>query len=335
MIQIKMVFPFKNVELSINGTVDNYFDAQANIIFQIDADGETVVELEEAFMTTRELPWGLQFKAGQYFTEFGRQNTLHPHSWGFADQPVILSRFFGGDGLRSQGMRLSWLTPLNWFSELTMGMQNAKGETVSSFLGEAGEDIAGHELLEIENKGISDLLYSFRWLNAIDIGDTTSMNIGLSALTGPNATGLQTKTHIYGFDYFIKWQSTSSNKGFPFVSVHLELLKRRYEASDVNTTNYELLDDHGGFIQVLWGFKPRWIFGLRYGIADGNGIDLNDPFRNSRKRISANISWYLSEYSKIRLQYNHDRADHLIDRNANSISLQIEFNLGQHMAHIF
>ena len=42
--------------------------------------GDTVVELEEAIMTTRSLPKGLQLKAGQFLTEFGRINPTHPHA---------------------------------------------------------------------------------------------------------------------------------------------------------------------------------------------------------------------------------------------------------------
>lgn len=73
-------FTVQNVELAIGATVDPYLDAQANIVFQIDADGETVVELEEAYFITRNLPAGLQVKGGQHFTEFGRQNKQHPHT---------------------------------------------------------------------------------------------------------------------------------------------------------------------------------------------------------------------------------------------------------------
>ncbi len=141
-------FTVQNIELSIGATVDAYFDAQTNIIFLINAEGETVVELEESFFTTRSLPWGLQIKGGQYFTEFGRQNKQHPHTWAFVDQPVVLSRFFGGDGLRSQGGRASWLIPTDWYSELYLGVQNAKGETATSFLNAPEEDIGGHTLID-------------------------------------------------------------------------------------------------------------------------------------------------------------------------------------------
>ena len=328
-------FSVQNVELSIGATVDPYFDAQANMIFQIDTDGETVVELEEAFFITRSLPWGLQVKGGQYFTEFGRLNKQHPHSWSFVDQPVVLSRFFGGDGLRSQGARLSWLTPTDWYSELIVGLQNAKGETVTSFLNAAGEDIGGHTLIDRDARDFGDLLYTARWLNGFDLSETVSMNLGISGLWGPNASGNDTDTNIVAADWYLKWQPAYTQRGFPFVSWHTEVLRRRYDAGDPGNPNQETLKDWGLFTQALWGFKPGWVAGLRWEYATADGDTANDPLRDTRKRLSPNLTWYPTEYSKLRLQYNRDWVEHLADKTADTLWLEVEFSLGSHMAHVF
>lgn len=328
-------FTVQNVELSIGGTVDPYFDAQAHIIFQIDADGETVVELEEAFLTTRGLPWGLQVKGGQYFTEFGRQNPQHPHTWAFVDQPVVLSRFFGGDGLRSQGARIAWLMPADWYSELYFGIQNPKGETVTSFLNVPGEDIGGHTLIDRDARNFSDLLYTARWLNGFDVSDSVSMNFGVSGLWGPNASGTTTDTAIYGADLYLKWQPAYTQRGFPFVSWHTEVLERRYEAGDPGDPAQETLKDRGLFTQALWGFKPGWVAGLRWEYATADDDTAADPLRDTRKRLSPNLTWYPTEYSKLRLQYNRDWTEHLPEKTADSLWLQWEFSLGSHAAHVF
>ncbi|MDP1708800.1 MAG: TonB-dependent receptor [Gammaproteobacteria bacterium] len=327
-------FTVQNVELTLSGTVDPYFDAQASIILQIDSAGETKVELEEAFFTTRGLPAGLQVKGGQYFTEFGRHNAQHPHSWAFVDQPLILSRLFGGDGLRSQGARVSWLTPLPWYSELYVGAQNPNGETATSFLYEENEEIGGHTLLDRSARDAGDLLYSARWLNGLDLSDTVSMNLGLSGLRGPNASGLGTDTTIYGADLYLKWQPAQSQRGFPFVAWHSELLNRRYQ------TDAETLKDWGGFTQALWGFTPGWVAGLRLEYAEGSGgavgYDISaDALRDNRTRLSPNLTWYPTEYSKLRLQYNRDWAEHLAEKDAHALWLQMEFSLGAHAAHTF
>lgn len=323
-------FTVQNIEMFMGGAVDPYLDGQANLIFLIDRDGETVVELEEAFLTTRALPYGLQMKAGQYFTEFGRQNSQHPHTWAFVDQPVILSRFFGGDGLRSQGARLAWLAPLPWYSEFYLGSQNAKGETVTSFLSVPGETVGSHTLIDRGGiRKVADLLWSARWLNGVDISDTLSANLGVSALDGPNATAIDTNTRIYGVDLYLKWRPLVNQRGFPYVAWHTEWLTRNYATPDGTLKN------SGGFTQVLWGFTPQWVAGLRLEYADGTGDDGTDPLRDQRKRYAPNLTFYPTEFSKIRLQYNRDWAEHLAGNTADSVWLQYEFNLGAHTAHKF
>jgi hypothetical protein len=64
----------------------------------------------------------------------------------------------------------------------------------------------------------------------------------------------------------------------------------------------------------------------------------DDPDQQPRERISANLTWYPTEFSKIRLQYNHDFLEQtffLADRDADSVFLQFEFILGAHGAHKF
>jgi hypothetical protein len=64
----------------------------------------------------------------------------------------------------------------------------------------------------------------------------------------------------------------------------------------------------------------------------------DDPDRQTRSRVSANLTWYPTEFSKIRLQYNHDFLapnEFLAGRDVDSLFLQFEFILGAHGAHKF
>ncbi|MBM4067182.1 MAG: hypothetical protein FJ266_16365 [Planctomycetes bacterium] len=115
---IQRGFTVQNLETVFEGAVDPYFKGQANIIFQIDKDGESFLEVEEAYLTSMSLPLNLQAKAGTFFTEFGRLNQFHPHTWDFADQPLVNGRFLSPDGLRNPGARLSWLAPTSNYTEL-------------------------------------------------------------------------------------------------------------------------------------------------------------------------------------------------------------------------
>lgn len=60
------------------------------------------------------------------------------------------------------------------------------------------------------------------------------------------------------------------------------------------------------------------------------------PERQSRYRISTDLSWYPSEFSKLRLQYNHDflRSTNLLPQgDEDSLFLMYEISLGAHGAH--
>ena len=119
-------FGVQNLELSFAGAVDPYLNGEAHLIIQIDETGESILEVEEAFLTTLSMPLALQVKAGTFFTEFGRLNPQHPHSWSFVDQPLISTRMMGGDGLRGPAARLSWLSPLPWYAEFLLGAHNPR-----------------------------------------------------------------------------------------------------------------------------------------------------------------------------------------------------------------
>src|SRR3972149_592145 len=92
-------FTVQNLETVFEGAIDPYFKGQANIGFQIDKDGESFLEVEEAYLTSMSLPLNLQAKAGTFFTEFGRLNQFHPHAWDFADEPLVNGSFRNEEAL--------------------------------------------------------------------------------------------------------------------------------------------------------------------------------------------------------------------------------------------
>ncbi len=127
-------FNFQQLELSVRSVVDPYLRFDSNIVFRPEG-----VEIEEAYVTTLDLPANLQVRAGQFLTRFGRLNNTHPHAWDFVDQPFAFSRVFGGEGNRGLGVEASWLTPLPWYVELVGSATDAHGEgTARSFLGRGG-----------------------------------------------------------------------------------------------------------------------------------------------------------------------------------------------------
>ena len=205
-------FTVREVELSMQGAVDPYLDGEMHLTTAIDPiSGDTQVDLEEAFMTTRSLPGGFQLKAGEYLTEFGRINPTHPHAWAWLDQPIIETRVFGPDGMRGPGARLSWLVPVSWFSQVYVGVQNANGETMPSFLASeeyfAVRPIGGRPFVYIDPRNLGDMTYSERWENSwTTCNDEVTWLLGQSIALGSNCTGASGDTQIYGVDLTRKWK---------------------------------------------------------------------------------------------------------------------------------
>ena len=326
-------FTVQNLETTFDGAIDPYFRGQASIVFQIDKDGESFLEVEEAFLTSMSLPLNLQAKAGTFFTEFGRLNPFHPHTWDFADQPLVNGRFLGPDGLRGPGARLSWLASTSNYTELFFTVQNSQGETAHSFRNE--EALFGREAVETRVRGMEDMLYTPRITTSFEVTDETTVLLGASAAFGPNSTGRDKDTIIYGLDMFWKWKSKYAAGGFPFITWQTEVMGRRFEAGEDVTAGLsdEVMHNWGAYSQIAWGFKKRWVAGLRGDYVDGEKY-AEGPLSYERWRLSPNLAFYPSEFSKIRLQYNYD--DILgNDTSEHTVVVQFEFLLGSHGAHKF
>src|SRR6266403_1647570 len=336
-------FNARNIELAFDGAVDPYFEGFANIVFKLDNDNETEVEVEEAFMQTTSLPFNLQLKAGQFFAAFGRLNPTHPHTWDFADTPLVNGLFLGPDGLRGVGAQASWTLPLPWYSQLIFASQNGRGSTGFSFRNPGDNGMFFDRITtDREARGLRDFVWIPRFENSFNLSDTQTVLAGASGAFGSNETGANSRTQIYGADLLYKWKSSHAEGGFPFVKWQTEFMYRRFQAghgADDSFPVAETFHDWGLYSQVMWGFKKGWVAGIR-----GDYVHMQDSMftddldRQSRWRLSANLTWYPTEFSKIRLQYNQDFLEEnffLSAREVESIFLQWEFILGAHGAHKF
>ncbi len=167
-------FNVRNEELVVSADIDPYFYGLLDVVYKINEEGESELELEEAYAATTSLPASLQFKIGQYFTEFGRVNPVHPHAWEFVNFPVILARVFGPDGWRGQGARISCIAPTGFPMRLLVGAQNARGETEASFLGEEGEMVGAYTLMNRSVSGLGDLAWNARIEASHDLASCAS-----------------------------------------------------------------------------------------------------------------------------------------------------------------
>ena len=260
-------FNARNIELALDGAVDPYFEGFANIVFKLDNNNETEVEVEEAFLQTTSLPFGLQLKGGQFFAAFGRINPTHPHTWDFADDPLV-ARPFARTGRIARRRRADFMdVAAPWYSQLIFASQNGRGGTGYSFRN-PGDNGMFYDRVTIdrEARGLQDFVWIPRWENSVDLSPTQAVLAGVSGAFGSNDTGANSHTQIYGADLLYKWKSARAEGGFPFVKWQTEAMYRRFEAGrgvDETFPVAETFHDWGMYSQVLWGFSKGWVAGVR------------------------------------------------------------------------
>jgi hypothetical protein len=248
-----------------------------------------------------------------------------------------------------------------------IGHSHGGGEEEHEHVNGFESGIGGRPIVQRDVKALRDLVYSTRWVNSWDLSPEVTTQLGFSGAFGPNTTGRSGYTQIYGTDFLLRWRPANHFRGWPYLAWQSEFLYRNYKAAAFTSPiNGETSDDHGhdhgadngggevfpaktladwGFYsQLIYGFRYGWAGGLRYEYATGSGESVGgrnrDPFRDNRHRLSPLLSWRPTEFSRIRLQYNYDRATHLEfdglgnrEKDAHSVWLGFEVLIGAHPAH--
>jgi hypothetical protein len=314
-------FNLQQFELSLSKAVDPYFRFDSHLVFS-----QFGVELEEAYATTLSLPWNLQLRGGQFLTRVGRLNATHPHSWDFVDQPFVIGRLFGGEGNRGLGVEVSYLAPLPWYVELVASLTDAAGEaTARSFFGSQ----------DLGVRSPTDLQATTAVKQFFPLSEDLSLAWGLTGVFGPNATGHGNRTDIYATDVYLKYRPITY-ASHTVVSLQAEWFYRRRQIPG------EVLADLGGYAYVVWRFAQRWGVAVRYEHGSASwiragqvGADDLDPFwKAHRHRVSANATFWPTEFSRLRLQGSCDRLG-WSNRTNWALMLAAEFVLGAHGAHKF
>ncbi|MFH1812481.1 MAG: zinc-regulated TonB-dependent outer membrane receptor [Pseudomonadota bacterium] len=307
-------FNLQQLELSVQAAIDPYFTFNSNIVFSLFG-----VEVEEAYGTTTSLPYNMQLRAGQFLTRFGRANPTHPHSWDMVDQPIVIGKFFGSEGNRGLGTELSVLLPLPWYVEPVLAvLGDSGGATCRSFYGNTPRPI----------QSPTDLIYVGALKQFFPLSQDWSLAWGLSTAMGPNASGAGNRTDIFGTDLYVKWRPISYGS-YTVVALETEWMLRRRQLPG------DLLQDWGGYTKLFWRFAQRWAVAGRYDVVSGVAKDPLDPEQTSAEhRLAVNISFWPTEFSRLRLQYSVDLPTYR-DQPIHAVFLTLELVSGAHGAHQF
>lgn len=317
-------------EITISANVDDKFTAMLNMPIVIE-DGETAVELEEAWVETLALPGGTALRMGRFFSNIGYLNSRHFHAWDFADQPLAYQVFLGSQYL-DDGLQFRWLAPTDFYLEL--GGELLRGGRYPA--GGAANSGLGSKSLFAKTGG--------------DVGFSNSWQFGLAWLTA-DAEGRESGSEddplaftgtadLLVADFIWKWAPNGNSRQRNF-KLQAEYLWRNEDGVYAVPSGPEGpwdQDQSGWYVQAVYQPVPRWRFGARVEALSGDtpGPDWSGtplyPLAEEPRRYSLMADWSNSEFSRLRLQYNHDRATLADD---NQLGLQYIFSIGAHGAHAF
>jgi len=311
-------------ELFIFAPVDPYFNLYVNLPFSDEG-----VVLEEAYAVSTALPEGFQVKLGKFKSNVSRINAQHPHAWDFFDIALPYRAFLGNEGSGGEkGMQLTWLPSLPFYTQL------------------------GAELLQGEN----DLLFgaparsgphafSVFVKSSFETTEDSTLYFGPSVLFGKTRNSsivadaeVDGRSALYGMEAFWKWKP-SSRESVTLQSEYL-FLTQRGDVTDLVTETEESWRRHqdGLYLQGIYQLG-RWRFGARYDVLElfadtFERAGVQQDLGATPWRATGSMEYNPSEFTRIRLQYNHDRTARNGRSNDEAI-LQFVFGIGAHAAHNF
>ncbi len=340
-------FNLNFAEVTFYSVVDPYAE-----LFAVLHLSEEHFGLEEAYGLSRSLPGGFQLKFGKFLSGFGRINEKHVHTWDFADMPLINRLVFGDEGLNEVGARVTWVAPLDTY--LMFGGEVLQGNNEVTFGTSGFSDPFGSLAV---SQAARPALFLGYVKTSVDIDDAVVL-LGVSGARGTTrkdedfssggaqGSAFSGKSTVLGGDLTVTYlldpiRSISFQSEFIWKKTSGTSYVR--DSSLITQRGIDFLQS-GIYAQLVAKLDLRWRAGIRLDYlptieSDHRGIVEGAP--DALTRFSGMVEFNPTEFSRIRLQYNHDQSKYDVSLSpakrtvVNELILQVNLAIGAHGAHSF
>ncbi|MCJ8348393.1 hypothetical protein [Moritella sp.] len=333
-------FGLGHTEISMSANIDDKFHGVLTTVLEAHGD-ETELLLEEVFVETLAMPYGLNIRAGRFLSDFGYLNNQHVHTDSFVERPIAYRTFLGSH-YYDDGLRVNLVLPTDMYVKL--GFEALSGSKMS-----AVEDGAEVGVYTTTLKVGDDFSASSSWQFGLsylrnDNGKTKSFeehdhsddsdhdhdhdHSHASAVTGSN---------LYGADFVWKW-APDGNYKYRNLTLSAEymllnnILDSKYKGAENAPDNLAAY-----YVSGVYRFTPSWSTGLRYGEAesyDGHAHGDHVHLTSLKDReFDAMLAWNSSHFGTVRAQYS--RVENQSKETDNVFTLQYVMTFGAHGAHAF
>jgi hypothetical protein len=333
-------FSLGESELAISANIDP--DYRGNFVLAMAPDN--TVGIENAFIQTLGLGYGLSAKAGRFYSDIGYLNKIHAHAWDFTDAPLVYKSFLGNQ-FADDGVQVKWIAPTDSLL-VELGAEIGSGRSFPATTKDKNGSVAGALFAHVG--GDYDESNSWRTgLSYLGVGAQDRSYTDVDALGTPTTNAFSGKSKTLIADFIWKW-APNGNSTVNSLKIQGEYM-RRNEDGDLtctgcatSTTGALSTTQSGWYLQTVYQFMPHWRVGLRHdsmssgSVVLGAGLSAADfpilaAYSPSRNTVMMDYS--PSEYSRFRVQYARDASRPTeID---NQFSLQYISSLGAHGAHTF
>ncbi len=296
-------FFLNETEVSLQAAVDPYIRADFFLSFARNPEtGNYGVEVEEGYLTTLSLPARLQLKAGRFRSAIGRINPVHPHALPFIDLPNAYVNYFGEEGLKDEGISLSWLLPTNSFYQEIVFQATSGFSESPAFSRSQG----------------NRLLYVSHLKNFFTLSDNASLELGVTGISGPNDSARV--TNMAAADLTYKWKPIQLN------TYHSLTWQSEFYFNHANLMDNYSINSFGMYSFIQYQLAKRWFLTGRYDYSQR-------PYDKTVKEnaFSLTAGWYATEFSK--LEFETKTTDDNIDKRFYQGWLRWIFVIGAHGAH--
>jgi hypothetical protein len=319
-------FSLGESELGVYASVDPDFYGGLNLALAPDNS----VGVEEAFIQTTSLPYGITLKAGRFFSSIGYLNDQHAHTWDFVDNPLAYQAFLGNQ-FGDDGLQVKWLAPTDLFLEI--GAEYGRGRIADTEGRDKNDGGAGSIFGHVGgDAGVSN---SWRaGLSYLQVSPKDRQSNDLDAAGSYVTNNFTGNSHIWVADFVWKW-APNGNATNTSLKLQGEYLHRS-EDGTLNADDYSA-SQSGWYAQGIYQFMPHWRTGLRYDRLDSGSVNygLNTSNLANAGDDPQKMTWMLdynpSEFSRIRLQFSRDESRQ--DATDNQVFIQYQMSLGAHGAH--
>ena len=320
-------FNQRSIELNLAGSVDPF--ARGYAVINASADpvtGEATAQVEEAALQTTSLPWNLTLKGGRFFAEFGRLSYIHDHELPFVNRPLVLDNYIGGES-KTDGLQLNFLLPIPHYVSMTAG--------VGDQFGDIPNDVGNF-------RHFSELNFWGRASTYFELTPDVSLETGFSGLYNPKtedrggvfvqpdgSTLTERRRVVVGADVALRYQPLRNNQ-FRSLTWGTELLysDNRYldNPAEGGPAFNRSVGSFGLYSYLAYKLHRQWIVGCLFDW-------MENPQNNADKTsaYSAWITWAISHWNQLRLQYTHTTHNALSGlRDDDAIYLQWAWIIGSH-----